>query len=189
MPELSEKTQDPTLRKYAGEAKLLGFSNASTHAETQLDLINDWLAHADGHANKVKVEAAAPRQECNPESNAPIARAIQECALTDKPAQVKTSRGKNGKPSMESKHGTTIVASTKPAGSPRQAAVDSARQSVALSAPLYLSVHKVALRYDVSVATIWRWVKGGRFPKPRKIAGSMTRWAVPDLDAYDRALG
>jgi prophage regulatory protein len=53
-------------------------------------------------------------------------------------------------------------------------------------APLYLGVRSVARRYDVSVASIWRWVAAGKFPRPYKIACGTTRWSVADLDAYDR---
>lgn len=53
-------------------------------------------------------------------------------------------------------------------------------------APLYLGVRSVARRYDVSVASIWRWVAAGKFPKPHKIACGTTRWSVADLDAHDR---
>lgn len=51
---------------------------------------------------------------------------------------------------------------------------------------VFLSVHSVALRYDASVATIWRWPKTRGFPKPRKI-GRLTRWALADLEAFDQA--
>lgn len=52
--------------------------------------------------------------------------------------------------------------------------------------PRFLSVKDVALRYVVSVPTIWRWVAKGRdFPHPIKIAQSTTRWAIADLEAYD----
>jgi predicted DNA-binding transcriptional regulator AlpA len=55
------------------------------------------------------------------------------------------------------------------------------------AAPLYLSVRSVARRYDVSEATIWRWVASGRFPSPRKLAAGTTRWAIGDLEAFERA--
>lgn len=185
MPEFSEKTRDPALRKHSGDAEARGASNAPTQAETQLDLINDWLARTDEHTDQGNTEAAAPHQQDQPEQSPLLAIASQKRARADLPAQVKTLHRKRV---TESKSGTVIVANTKPAGSPRQAIVDRAQKSVPADAPLYLSVEKVARRYDVSISTIWRWVKAGEFPKPRKIAGRITRWAVADLEAYDRAM-
>ncbi len=185
MPEFPEKTRDPALRKDSGDAEARGASNAPTQAETQLDLINDWLAGTDEHTDLGETEAAAPHQEGKPKQSVLRTNAIQLRARTDMPARVKTSHRKRP---TDSKFGTIIAASTKPAGSPRQAIVDRAQKSVPADAPLYLSVEKVARRYDVSISTIWRWVKAGEFPKPRKIASRITRWAVADLEAYDRAM-
>ncbi len=56
------------------------------------------------------------------------------------------------------------------------------------AAPLFLSVQSVARRYEVSVATIWRWVAVGKFPPPQGLAGGTTRWAIVDLEAYERTL-
>jgi prophage regulatory protein len=36
----------------------------------------------------------------------------------------------------------------------------------------------------VSPATIWRWVRDGRFPKPIKLGASVTGWTVDDIDAF-----
>jgi prophage regulatory protein len=35
----------------------------------------------------------------------------------------------------------------------------------------------------VSPATIWRWVRDGKFPKPFKI-GCITAWYAADIDAF-----
>lgn len=185
MPEFPEKSQDRTQWKHSGNAEARGSSITETPAATQLDLIKDWLARTDEDTDEVETEAAAPHQQGTPEQGPLLASAIQKRTRADMPAQVKTSHRKR---LTESKPGTIIAASTKPAGSPRQAIVDHAQKSVPADAPLYLCVEKVARRYDASVASIWRWVKAGRFPAPRKIAGTMTRWAVADLDAYDRAM-
>ncbi len=56
------------------------------------------------------------------------------------------------------------------------------------AAPLFLSIRSVARRYEVSPATIWRWVSRGQFPKPRKLAAGTTRWAIADLEAFERTL-
>lgn len=59
----------------------------------------------------------------------------------------------------------------------------------AADGPRYLSVNSVARRYGVSVATIWRWVALGKFPAPWKLASGTSRWAIADLEAYERTLG
>lgn len=52
---------------------------------------------------------------------------------------------------------------------------------------MFLKVSEVAERYRVDPATIWRWARSGRFPRPLKIEG-VTRWSVKKLDAHDQAL-
>lgn len=49
---------------------------------------------------------------------------------------------------------------------------------------LYYSDKSLAQRYDVSRATIWRWVREGNLPKPVKINGS-TRWSSDDLEKWE----
>lgn len=36
----------------------------------------------------------------------------------------------------------------------------------------------------VSPATIWRWVRDGKFPKPFKLGSCVTGWAVEEIDAF-----
>jgi prophage regulatory protein len=48
---------------------------------------------------------------------------------------------------------------------------------------------RVAGRYPVGPATIWRWVKEGRFPKPVILGPQTTAWRVEDLDAWDAQRG
>lgn len=49
----------------------------------------------------------------------------------------------------------------------------------------YLSVNTVAKRYQVSRATIWRWVKEGHFPEPTKLASNTTRWELSALEKWE----
>lgn len=49
----------------------------------------------------------------------------------------------------------------------------------------YLSDKQVSERYDVSRATIWRWVRNGSFPSPIRITAGCTRWKLPDLEAWE----
>ena len=52
----------------------------------------------------------------------------------------------------------------------------------------FLSVGEVALRYSVSVPTIWRWQKNGTLPRCYQIGPGTSRWLVAELDAHDRQL-
>ena len=36
----------------------------------------------------------------------------------------------------------------------------------------------------VSKATIWRWVKEGRFPKPKHLGPRVTAWLAADVDGW-----
>jgi predicted DNA-binding transcriptional regulator AlpA len=36
----------------------------------------------------------------------------------------------------------------------------------------------------VSPATIWRWVRDGKFPKPIKLGASVTGWHVDEIEAF-----
>lgn len=36
----------------------------------------------------------------------------------------------------------------------------------------------------VSPATIWRWVREGKFPKPFKLGSSVTVWDAADVEAF-----
>lgn len=39
-------------------------------------------------------------------------------------------------------------------------------------------------RLPVSPATVWRWVREGRFPKPFKLSDRVTVWNVSDVEAF-----
>lgn len=47
----------------------------------------------------------------------------------------------------------------------------------------YLSDKTLATKFEVSRATIWRWVKEGKLPHPVKINGS-TRWNEQTVNAW-----
>jgi len=36
----------------------------------------------------------------------------------------------------------------------------------------------------VSTATLWRWVKEGKFPKPFKLGARVTVWDAAEVDAF-----
>jgi len=39
-------------------------------------------------------------------------------------------------------------------------------------------------KLPVSQATIWRWVKEGRFPKPFKLGERITVWNIEDIELF-----
>lgn len=39
-------------------------------------------------------------------------------------------------------------------------------------------------KLPVSQATIWRWVKEGRFPKPFKLGERITVWNIEDIEYF-----
>ena len=45
----------------------------------------------------------------------------------------------------------------------------------------YLSDKLLSTRYNVSRATIWRWVREGTFPSPVKLTQGCTRWRSIDI--------
>lgn len=49
----------------------------------------------------------------------------------------------------------------------------------------YLSDKHVSERYGVSRATVWRWVREGRFPSPIKLTQGSTRWRLSDLEHWE----
>ncbi len=50
-------------------------------------------------------------------------------------------------------------------------------------ADLASTKHKAG-KLPVSHATIWRWVKEGRFPKPFKLGGNVTVWNLDEVEAF-----
>jgi excisionase family DNA binding protein len=50
---------------------------------------------------------------------------------------------------------------------------------------VYLTVDQLSQRYSVSRATIYRWVKEKKMPKPTKIVGS-SRWRLSTLTRCER---
>ncbi len=54
----------------------------------------------------------------------------------------------------------------------------------------YFRVNPVAIRFDTTPSTIWRWSSEPRFahlnfPKPVKLGPNTTAWSGDELDAYD----
>lgn len=39
-------------------------------------------------------------------------------------------------------------------------------------------------KLPISPATVWRWVREGKFPKPFKLGASVTVWDVDEVDAF-----
>lgn len=49
----------------------------------------------------------------------------------------------------------------------------------------YLSDKSVAARYDISRASVWRWLKEGKLPRPEKLTNGTTRWKLSQLEAAE----
>ncbi len=52
----------------------------------------------------------------------------------------------------------------------------------------FLSAADVMRRFGISSTTLWRWLRTGRFPKPRYTPGGHRRWANADLERWAAAL-
>lgn len=48
----------------------------------------------------------------------------------------------------------------------------------------FFTVKQISVRYSLGVSTIWKWVKVGQFPQPRKMNG-ITRWHLEDLLTWE----
>ncbi|MHA7809380.1 MAG: helix-turn-helix transcriptional regulator [Marinobacter adhaerens] len=49
----------------------------------------------------------------------------------------------------------------------------------------YLSDRELAIRYEVSRVTPWRWTKKGKFPSPIKLGPNCTRWKLSEVEAWE----
>lgn len=49
----------------------------------------------------------------------------------------------------------------------------------------YVKDTDVANRFGVDRATIWRWSKNGKFPKPIKISDGCTRWLLREIENWE----
>lgn len=56
-------------------------------------------------------------------------------------------------------------------------------------APVWLTLKQVARRETVHEATILRWVREGRFPKPAKLGANCTRWRVELVEKWEAERG
>jgi predicted DNA-binding transcriptional regulator AlpA len=52
--------------------------------------------------------------------------------------------------------------------------------------PEFISDKDVANRYGVSRTTVWRWASSGDFPQPRKLSPGCSRWAVHEIELWER---
>lgn len=49
----------------------------------------------------------------------------------------------------------------------------------------YVSDKTLAGKYEVSRATIWRWVREGRLPEPVKLGPGCTRWPMSAIKQFE----
>lgn len=58
-------------------------------------------------------------------------------------------------------------------------------QSMTMSEQIkFISARNVADRYQISIATVYRWCKEHKLPQPRRLNDS-TRWSVADLIEWE----
>ena len=48
----------------------------------------------------------------------------------------------------------------------------------------YQTRHQLEKLLKVSPATIYRWIKEGKFPKPVRLGANMVRWKASDIEAW-----
>ena len=48
----------------------------------------------------------------------------------------------------------------------------------------FLREPSVLSRLGVSSATLWRWVRDGRFPRARRLGPNSVAWVASDVDAW-----
>lgn len=48
----------------------------------------------------------------------------------------------------------------------------------------YLRLPQVLIYIPVSAATLWRWCRDGRFPKPFKLTKRVTAWRAEDVQMW-----
>jgi len=49
----------------------------------------------------------------------------------------------------------------------------------------YFTDNQLAIRYQVTRNTIWRWVRNDKFPRPQKLNGC-ARWSWKDVDRWEK---
>ena len=48
----------------------------------------------------------------------------------------------------------------------------------------YQTRHQLEKLLKVSPATIYRWIKEGKFPKPVRLGANMVRWKASDIEVW-----
>jgi prophage regulatory protein len=51
----------------------------------------------------------------------------------------------------------------------------------------FLRAPRVAKRIDVSVSTIWSWVKQGKFPTPVRLGPNTTCWEISSIEEWEKS--
>ena len=53
----------------------------------------------------------------------------------------------------------------------------------------FISPKEIQERYHVSPATLWRWVRDQKFPKPVKLGGTSKKaWVAEELEKWEELL-
>ena len=51
--------------------------------------------------------------------------------------------------------------------------------------PIYLSDQDLAVRFNISRQTVWRWARLSDLPAPIKLSNCCTRWLFSEISAWE----
>lgn len=67
--------------------------------------------------------------------------------------------------------------------------VEANRKSATVGTELeFISVRQLARRWNVGVATVWRWAAIGQIPAPVHLGPGTTRWIQPEILAHEASI-
>ena len=52
----------------------------------------------------------------------------------------------------------------------------------------YIGRGKLQEMFDCSGATVWRWVKAGKLPAPKRFSSNCVRWSLPEVLAAAKTM-
>ena len=57
-----------------------------------------------------------------------------------------------------------------------------------MSSETYLTDLDVAAKFKISRATVWRWMRGGKLPRPYRLGPNCVRFAKSEIEAVEAQL-
>ncbi len=71
-------------------------------------------------------------------------------------------------------------------GSPLDDVPGAQRTALLRSGRAYVTARDLCSRWECSHATLYRWIQGGYAPKPIRFGPRSVRWAVKDIEEFER---